>query len=346
MAALFLLQCLPLLSFSPPASRRSRWRHRHTGIVVPKTTPLLLLPIDVDTLDTGAVVVSPAFTDAHPAPSPEDDTLTSTPANQSAFYPVIVVTPDTASVKLVILRANASVSAISNLLLRSAAVGIASGVGVVAFKRCIHAVSSLLFVNLADMLPKPAFYWPIILYPLIGGAFVSLLTWFSRDLVSQNIDVIAHSISPPVLLSTVLQENNTIVSPTIDSSVERKFSLPALLTRSMAAVATLGSGCSLGPEGTSVEIGASMARLFAGASLSEQQTRFLFLAGTSAGVSAGFNAPITGVFFALECGNRYLRRNTLKFERVDEGPRADVAAIGSNTHTVSVPWSHRALCAR
>jgi H+/Cl- antiporter ClcA len=55
--------------------------------------------------------------------------------------------------------------------------------------------------------------------------------------------------------------------------------------------------------------------------------RFLFLAGTSAGVSAGFDAPITGIFFALECGNRYLRKNTLKFERVDEGPRADIAAI-------------------
>lgn len=81
-------------------------------------------------------------------------------------------------------------------------------------------------------------------------------------------------------------------------------------------------------RGTAVEIGGSLSRLFSGASMSDQQQRFLFLAGTSAGVAAGFNAPITGVFFALECGNRYLKRNTLKFERVDEGPRADIAAIG------------------
>jgi hypothetical protein len=45
-------------------------------------------------------------------------------------------------------------------------------------------------------------------------------------------------------------------------------------------------------------------------------------------VAGGFNAPIAGVFFAIEVGNRYLSRNTVKLdEEAPDGPRADIAAI-------------------
>lgn len=322
-----LLQCLPLLSFSPTASHCSGRHYQRSGLVALRT-PLRLLPIDADTLDTGtAAVATSASADSRNAPAGSKQTPNRT------FFPEMVVPEASTSVNALILGANASVSAISVFLLRGAAVGLATGVGVIAFKRSIHAVSVLLYEVLADVLPKPSPYWPIVLYPLVGAAAVSLLTLLNRDLVSQNIDAIARTVSPPTLLSSVLLEEGS--EPSAERGF-RGFSLPALATRSLAAVLTLGSGCSLGPEGTSVELGAGMARLFAGPDLSEQQTRFLFLAGTAAGVSAGFNAPITGVFFALECGNRYLRRNTLKFERVDEGPRADVAAIGALRYSLRV----------
>jgi len=64
------------------------------------------------------------------------------------------------------------------------------------------------------------------------------------------------------------------------------------LYRLLAAVATLGSGCSLGPEGSAVEIGASFGRIING--ISPKEKHHLFLAGTAAGVAAGFNAPISG----------------------------------------------------
>ena len=49
---------------------------------------------------------------------------------------------------------------------------------------------------------------------------------------------------------------------------------------------------------------------------------------TGTGVAGGFNAPIAGVFFAIEVGNRYLSRNTVKLdEQSPDGPRADIAAI-------------------
>lgn len=125
--------------------------------------------------------------------------------------------------------------------------------------------------------------------------------------------------------------------------------------RLLGAVATLGSGCSLGPEGPSVEIGAGSSRVVSAVSnamnsflqhlrvkssaegldlparrLSSKEQQHLFLAGTAAGVAAGFSCPIAGIFFALECGNRYLLKN-LKFVQPDansiDGPRADIAAI-------------------
>jgi H+/Cl- antiporter ClcA len=45
-------------------------------------------------------------------------------------------------------------------------------------------------------------------------------------------------------------------------------------------------------------------------------------------VAAGFGAPIAGVFFALECGNRCLARNTIRLdEDASDAPRSDIAAI-------------------
>lgn len=110
---------------------------------------------------------------------------------------------------------------------------------------------------------------------------------------------------------------------------------PAL--KAAAAVVTLGAGASLGPEGPSVEIGASIAgslheattsssggsggffgsqtlaereRDGAGANESRRARRRrarlasrrlgLVAAGSAAGISAGFGAPIAGLFFAFE----------------------------------------------
>lgn len=73
------------------------------------------------------------------------------------------------------------------------------------------------------------------------------------------------------------------------------------LLKAAAAAITLGTGNSLGPEGPSVEIGRAAARGL-GNVLKSKQRRLLSLvaAGSGAGVAAGFNAPISGVFFAVE----------------------------------------------
>ncbi|CAN0486251.1 unnamed protein product, partial [Discosporangium mesarthrocarpum] len=71
--------------------------------------------------------------------------------------------------------------------------------------------------------------------------------------------------------------------------------------KSVAAVLTLGTGNSLGPEGPAVELGVAGSRYVSSwSNLSVERQRMLLGAGAAAGVAAGFNAPIAGVFFALE----------------------------------------------
>eukprot|EP00793_Prasinoderma_coloniale_P001067 PRCOL_00006058-RA len=69
--------------------------------------------------------------------------------------------------------------------------------------------------------------------------------------------------------------------------------------RALAAACTLGTGGSLGPEGPSVEIGEATAVAVSGGTMGGRATA-LFAAGASAGIAAGFNAPVAGVFFAVE----------------------------------------------
>jgi H+/Cl- antiporter ClcA len=69
----------------------------------------------------------------------------------------------------------------------------------------------------------------------------------------------------------------------------------------LAAAVSLGTGASLGPEGPSVEIGSNIGILLGQAfQVSQERYRLLLGAGAAAGLAAGFNAPIAGVFFALE----------------------------------------------
>lgn len=95
------------------------------------------------------------------------------------------------------------------------------------------------------------------------------------------------------------QSTNPILSP--HSSPRPPYYRLRTLGKTLAAVATLGTGNSLGPEGPAVELGVASSRwVSAMSNLSVQRQRMLLGAGAAAGVAAGFNAPIAGIFFALE----------------------------------------------
>jgi chloride channel protein, CIC family len=71
--------------------------------------------------------------------------------------------------------------------------------------------------------------------------------------------------------------------------------------KALASAMSLGAGASVGPEDPSVQIGSNLSSFFGQRlHLSEDLTRLLVSAGAASAISAAFNAPIAGVFFALE----------------------------------------------
>jgi CIC family chloride channel protein len=73
------------------------------------------------------------------------------------------------------------------------------------------------------------------------------------------------------------------------------------LLSALVSATSLGVGASAGREGPVVHLGASMAAWLAqGLRLSPALSRTILGCGVAAAVSASFNAPIAGVFFALE----------------------------------------------
>lgn len=73
------------------------------------------------------------------------------------------------------------------------------------------------------------------------------------------------------------------------------------LARIGAAVLTIASGGSVGPEDPNVQIGATIGSwLGQRLRLSEERVQTLVACGAAGGIAAAFNAPIAGVFFAQE----------------------------------------------
>lgn len=186
------------------------------------------------------------------------------------------------------------------LLLQASLIGASTGGAVVLFKSSIQLLQKLLYEDLADLLPKPVFYWPIVLYPVIGAVLVSLLTSIQGDRVNNNINTIARTLRT--------EDSDDCSSRNGNADLEGVWQgAQDTVVRTLAAIATLGSGCSLGPEGPAVELGTRLSTIVSrGEQSSNQNMRELFLCGAAAGVGAGFNAPIAGIFFAIECGTKYL----------------------------------------
>lgn len=92
--------------------------------------------------------------------------------------------------------------------------------------------------------------------------------------------------------------SNLIVATAVGGGKLRFREMPI---KAVASAFSLGAGASLGPEDPSVQIGANWGS-FVGTflRLPEVNVRLMVAAGTASAVAAAFNAPIAGVFFAIE----------------------------------------------
>ena len=71
-----------------------------------------------------------------------------------------------------------SISSVASFIAKAGLVGLFTGLSVALFKSSLALTSSLFYEKIADILPKPSFYWPLGLYPVMGACIVSLITYF------------------------------------------------------------------------------------------------------------------------------------------------------------------------
>lgn len=169
------------------------------------------------------------------------------------------------------------------VLLLAVLIGGGTGMGVVTFHYLIELIHSLMLEDLMGLImhlsPAQAIWapWTLACVPILGGMIVGLMRWYWRDFGPSMSSLIAAAQGKRDLLP---------LKP---------------VPKMVAAAISLGTGASLGPEGPSVEIGANFGMLIAQIlQVSRERQRLLLGAGAAAGLAAGFNAPIAGVFFALE----------------------------------------------
>src|SRR5579875_2917298 len=112
----------------------------------------------------------------------------------------------------------------------------------------------------------------------------------------------------------------------------RLVSLKIGLGKILLTLAGLLCGASIGREGPTVQVGASI--MFAVGRLSPARQRGLILAGAAAGIAAAFNTPLAGVVFAIEEMSRAFdeRANTLVIGAIIAAGLVSSAWLGNYTY--------------
>lgn len=159
-------------------------------------------------------------------------------------------------------------------------VGIAAGLGAVAFRWLIRFFHQLFFSGGADALGFLGQYY-VILLPAVGGLIVGLLIHFSGAKETKGHGV-------PEVMEAVVKTGGRIRARVAAVKI-------------LASSICLGSGGSAGREGPIVQIGSTVGSVLGQRlHLPQEWIKTLLACGAAGGISATFNAPIAGVFFAHE----------------------------------------------
>jgi CIC family chloride channel protein len=158
-------------------------------------------------------------------------------------------------------------------------VGITSGAGVWLFKWLIDQVEQLTFGQLGAALEHLG-GWTMLLLPILGGLIVGLLLHFFIG--EERHHGVAWVMEAVALAGGRLRYKR-------------------IPLKTVAAAISIGSGASVSPEDPSVQLGSNIGSMLGQLlRLSDERMRALVAAGAASGIAAAFNAPIAGVFFALE----------------------------------------------
>ncbi len=158
-------------------------------------------------------------------------------------------------------------------------VGVGAGLGAVGFIRLIGLCENLLLGRLRDLLNGMQNY-ALIVIPVVGALPVGLvITRIASEAKGHGV--------PEVMEAIALRGGR--IRPVV------------VVAKAVASALCIGSGGSVGREGPIVQIGAALGSTFGQwFRLSDLRMRTLVACGAAAGIASTFNAPIAGVFFALE----------------------------------------------
>ena len=174
------------------------------------------------------------------------------------------------------------------LALAVVVVGVGAGVGAIVFRFLIIGVTRLVTGqdDYAATPGAPWVWWPaigtwfLVAAPVVGGLLYGPLVYrWAREARGHGV--------PEVMLAVA--QNDGRIRPRV------------AVVKSLASALCIGTGGSVGREGPIVQIGSAIGSSLGGwLRVPAGRLRLLVACGAAGGISATFNAPIAGVFFALE----------------------------------------------
>ena len=168
---------------------------------------------------------------------------------------------------------------VTSLLVFAILTGLCAGYGAVLFRWLIRFFQHWFFDKGKILFSFLGDYYVIII-PAIGGLIVGLIIYFlARETKGHGV--------PEVMMAVDLKEG--------------RIRFRVALVKAIVSSLSIGSGGSVGREGPIVQIGSSigssLGQIFR---LSGEKIRILVACGAGGGIAATFNAPLAGIFFALE----------------------------------------------
>jgi len=156
-----------------------------------------------------------------------------------------------------------------------AIIGALTAVGAVLFAKGLLGMEGL-----AEHIQGGWPIWTLPLIPMVGALFTGfLVSRYAREAGGHGV---------PQVLDAIVRKGGRIPAP-------------IGFVKVIASICTVGTGGSAGAEGPIVQIGAVAGSVISRKlGVSRQHTIVLVGCGAAAGISSIFNAPIAGVFFAIE----------------------------------------------
>jgi CIC family chloride channel protein len=174
------------------------------------------------------------------------------------------------------------------LIVMALVVGVGSGLGAAGFRELIYLFTWAFTGrqtfgqqgHTASLHVPFLGIWFVLIVPVIAGLIYGpLIQRFAREARGHGV--------PEVMLAVA--ENGGRIRP------------PVTVVKALASALCIGGGGSVGREGPIVQIGSALASTLGQlVRMSEGRLRVIVACGAAGGISATFNAPVTGMFFGFE----------------------------------------------